>query len=290
MFAITGITGRVGGGVARELLDAGLPVRAVVRNPAKGAEWVARGCEVAIAELNDVDALTPAFAGTEGVFVLVPPNFDPAPGFPETGSIVAAVKSALAKARPAKVVCLSTIGGQATQTNLLTQLHFAEQHLGAMAIPICFLRPAWFLENAAWDIQPARENGAFPSFLQPIDRRIPMVAVGDVCRIAAQLLRERWPGKRVVGLEGPRRVSPSDIALILSQLLGRTVRAEPVLRDTWVSLFTSQGMKHPMPRVQMLDGFNEGWIDFEYGESNSTKGTINVETVLRALTEQPPAE
>ncbi|MGC2406803.1 MAG: NAD(P)H-binding protein, partial [Candidatus Cybelea sp.] len=61
MFAITGITGRVGGGVARELLDAGLPVRAVVRNPAKGAEWVARGCEVTIAELNDVDALTPAF-------------------------------------------------------------------------------------------------------------------------------------------------------------------------------------------------------------------------------------
>src|ERR1700735_197353 len=150
MFAITGITGRVGGGVARDLLDAGLPVRAVVRNPAKGAEWLARGCGIATAELDDVDALTPAFGGTEGVFVLVPPNFDPAPGFPEARSIVAAVKSALAVAQPAKVVCLSTIGGQATQTNLLTQLHIAEQDLGAMAIPICFLRPAWFLENAAW--------------------------------------------------------------------------------------------------------------------------------------------
>jgi uncharacterized protein YbjT (DUF2867 family) len=289
MFAITGITGRVGGGVACDLLDAGLPVRAIVRNPAKGADWVARGCEVAIADLHDVDALTRAFAGTEGVFVLVPPNFDPAPGFPEVRAIVAAVKSALAAAQPAKVVCLSTIGGQATQTNLLSQLHIVEQDLGA-AIPICFLRPAWFIENAAWDIPPARENGAFPSFLQPIDRRIPMVAVGDVCRIAAQLLRERWPGRRVVELEGPQRVSPSDLALILSQLLGHTVRAEPVPRERWVSLFTSQGMKHPIPRVQMLDGFNEGWIDFEYGESNSTKGTIDVETVLRSLTEQALAE
>jgi NAD(P)H dehydrogenase (quinone) len=40
----------------------------------------------------------------------------------------------------------------------------------------------------------------------------------------------------------------------------------------------------------MLDGFNEGWIDFEYGESNSTKGRIDVETVLRTLMEQSTAE
>jgi hypothetical protein len=45
-----------------------------------------------------------------------------------------------------------------------------------------------------------------------------------------------------------------------------------------------------MPRAQLLDGLNEGWIDFECRESNSTKGTIDVETVLRALTEQSPVE
>jgi hypothetical protein len=28
----------------------------------------------------------------------------------------------------------------------------------------------------------------------------------------------------------------------------------------------SQGMKNPAPRAQMLDGFNEGWIEFENGE------------------------
>jgi uncharacterized protein YbjT (DUF2867 family) len=260
MFAVTGITGRVGGGVARSLLDARLPVRAVVRDAAKGSEWAERGCEVASAELDDVEALTSAFAGTEAVFVLLPPNFDPAPDFPEARTIVAALKSALEAARPARVVCISTIGAQATQTNLLTQLRIAEQELGAMSIPICFLRPAWFLENAAWDIRPARETGAFPSFLHPVERRIPMVAVGDVSRVAAQLLRERWHAKRIVELEGPRRVSPRDIATILSQLLGHTVRAEPVPRETWSSLFTSQGMKHPMPRVQMLDCFNDGWL------------------------------
>jgi hypothetical protein len=43
-------------------------------------------------------------------------------------------------------------------------------------------------------------------------------------------------------------------------------------------------------RVQMLAGFNEGWIDFELGASTSTKGTIDFETVPCTLTEQSPEE
>jgi len=36
----------------------------------------------------------------------------------------------------------------------------------------------------------------------------------------------------------------------------------------------------------MLDGFNEGWIEFEGGEANSTKGKVELETVLRGLVEE----
>jgi hypothetical protein len=82
MYAITGITGQVGGAVARALLAARLPVSAVVRAAGKGATWAEHGCEVAIADMNDAVALTAAFTGAEGVFVLIPPIFDPAPGFP----------------------------------------------------------------------------------------------------------------------------------------------------------------------------------------------------------------
>ena len=46
MYAITGITGNVGGHVARNLLAAGQPVRAVVREIRKGDVWSERGCEV----------------------------------------------------------------------------------------------------------------------------------------------------------------------------------------------------------------------------------------------------
>jgi hypothetical protein len=33
---------------------------------------------------------------------------------------------------------------------------------------------------------------------------------------------------------------------------------KPVPRETWESLLKLQGMKNPTPRIQMLDGFNEG--------------------------------
>jgi hypothetical protein len=34
----------------------------------------------------------------------------------------------------------------------------------------------------------------------------------------------------------------------------------------------------------MLDGFNEGWIEFEKGKAASLKGEVSFETVLQGLT------
>ena len=67
--------------------------------------------------------------------------------------------------------------------------------------------------------------------------------------------------------------------------MGRPVRIAAVPRETWGSLFKSQGMKNPIPRIQMLDGFNEGWIEFEREESGSMKGKVSLEMVLRGLIE-----
>jgi NAD(P)H dehydrogenase (quinone) len=120
LYAITGITGKVGGAVARTLLDANLPVKAVVRDARKGEVWDAQGCEVVLANIADRAALAAAFDGAEGMFVLIPPMFDPTPGFPEARSASASLKSALETTRPQKVVCLSTIGAQAPQQTCST--------------------------------------------------------------------------------------------------------------------------------------------------------------------------
>jgi NAD(P)H dehydrogenase (quinone) len=283
MHAITGITGNVGGEVARALLNAGHAVRAVIRDPRKGAEWEALGCDVSLADMNDAAALAAAFKAASDVFVLLPPNFDPSPDFPETRAIVAALRRALATARPGKVVCISTIGAQAKRDNLLTQLTIMEESLGDLPMPITFLRPAWFMENCSWDVAPARDTRVISSFLQPLEKPVPMVATADVGRVAAELLQETWTGRRIIELEGPTRVTPTQIAATFAEIFSHPVQAEAVPRQTWEQLFKSQGMKHPGPRIQMLDGFNQGWIEFEQDETRRRKGRIGLREVLTGL-------
>jgi NAD(P)H dehydrogenase (quinone) len=286
MYAITGITGKVGGEVARALLNAGHAVRAVVRDVRKGAAWESLGCTLSVADMNDTAALTAAFAGASGVFILLPPVFDPTPGFPETRATIAALHRALQTARPEKVVCISTIGAQAKQPNLLNQLSIMEESLGNLPMPVAFLRPAWFMENCAWDVAPARDTGVIPSFLQPLNKQFPMVATADIGRVAAELLERKSTGTEVFELEGPARVSPNEIAATFAEIFEHPVRAEAVPRQTWEPLFKSQGMRNPTPRIQMLDGFNEGWIEFEQDEVRRLKGRVELKDVLRGLAGQ----
>lgn len=286
MYAITGITGKVGGALARNLLADGLPVRAVLRDAIKAVEWKAKGCDVALAEMDDAASLTSAFRGAEGVFILPPSEFDPQPGFPEARRVIDAVSAALVEARPARVVCLSTIGADAPHENLLTQRTLLEQALGSIGLPVTFLRPGWFMENAQWDVPAARDEGVLRSFLQPADKAFPMVATQDVGCTAAALLRENWSGTRVVELEGPARVSPNDLARAFAAALGHPVSVEIVPREIWKTIFRAQGTRNPLPRIRMLDGFNEGWIEF-YDEGRSArKGTTTLESVIARLVDE----
>jgi NAD(P)H dehydrogenase (quinone) len=283
MFAITGITGQVGGQLAARLLENQLPVRAVLRDRSKAPAWTARGCDVAFAAMDDAAALTAAFADVEAAFVLLPPTFDPMPGFVEARRQVAAVSTSLRAAKVPRVVCLSTIGAESTEPNLLTQLQLLEQALADLPAAVTFLRAGWFIENVAWDIEGARATGLLPSYLQPPDRAISMVATADVAHAAATLLREASEGHRVVELEGPVRVAPVDLAAALGRALGREVALQVVPRGEWESRFRAQGMSHPRPRMRMLDGFNEGWIAFDPGSPRLRKGTTSVQAVVDGL-------
>jgi uncharacterized protein YbjT (DUF2867 family) len=283
MYAITGITGKVGGELARRLLAAGAPVRAVVRDEAKGEAWASRGCEVALATMEDAARLAEAFDGAEGVFILPPSEFDPEPGYPEARAVIDAVTKALIAARPNRALCLSTIGADAPHDNLLSQRTLMEQALSALGIPVTFLRPGWFMENAVLDVTAARDEGVLCSFLQPAEKVFPMVATKDIGALAADLIRQHWRGTRIVELEGPVRVSPNDLAKAFADALHRPVRVEIVPRASWEALFLSQGMKRPLPRMRMVDGFNEGWIDFRNEGQQAAKGSTPLSDVIKAL-------
>src|SRR4051812_11072299 len=140
MFTIMGITGNVGGAVADNLLSAGKTVRGVVRNLDKAKAWADRGVELVQSTYDDAEGLSKAFAGAEGVFAMVPPDFAPAPGLPDQKRIIAAFREALDKARPGKAVFLSSIGSeQSSGLGLITSTHLMEEATRTLPIPVAYL-------------------------------------------------------------------------------------------------------------------------------------------------------
>jgi NAD(P)H dehydrogenase (quinone) len=286
MYAIMGITGRVGGAIAENLLAQGEKIRAIVRNLEKAAHWKDRGAEIAIADVDDPNALATAFEGADGVFLMVPPNFAPEPGFLELRKTLASYRAALAKALPKKAVYLSSIGAEQTSgLGLITGSHLLEQTPGDLPIAHAFLRAGWFMENHAWDVTTARSEGKIYSNLYPLDRKFSLVATADIGNAGADILRQEWTGIRYIEVAAAEQYSPKDIAQALSSALGHAVAAVAVPREKWTEFFEGQGMPtgRTEPRAEMVDGFNSGWIQFGVPGTEHVTGTTSLTSVMAKL-------
>ena len=117
MYAVTGITGQVGGVVGHALIAAKQPVRAIVRDAEKGKRGRIADVKLPSPISRMLQLSRMHSMERKGSLVVMPANFDPLPGFVEAHAIAAAMQSALMAARPARVVYLSTIGAQASQSN-----------------------------------------------------------------------------------------------------------------------------------------------------------------------------
>ena len=286
MYAIMGITGRVGGAIAENPLAQGEKIRAIVRNPEKATQWRDRGVEIAVADTDDPNALASAFEGTEGVFLMVPPDFAPAPGFPEVRKTLASYHAALAKALPKKAVYLSSIGAEQTSgLGLITGSHLLEQTLGDLPIAHAFLRPGWFMENHAWDVTTAQSERRMFSNLYPLDHKFSLVATADIGKAGADVLRQEWTGTRYIEVAGPEQYSPNDIARALSTALGRTIEAVAIPREKWTEFFVGQGMPEGRtePRAEMVDGFNSSLIHFGVPGTEHITGATSLTSVIAKL-------
>jgi NAD(P)H dehydrogenase (quinone) len=283
MYAVMGITGKVGGAVASTLLAKGEKVRGIVRNPEKAAEWQKQGVELFKADYDDVDALTAAFTGVAGVFVMVPPNFAPTPDFAETKATLKVLHEALSRALPAKAVYLSSIGAeQASGLGLITSSHLLEEALGDLPFSHAFLRAGWFIENSAGDVASALNEGKILFQLHPLDRKFSLVATADIGNAGGETLTQNWTGIRHIEVAGPERYSPLDIADAFADAVGHPIEAIPVPRGEWETLWVSQGMPEgrTAPRAEMVDAFNSGWIHFGVPGTEHVGGTTPLRAVI----------
>ena len=281
-YFIAGVTGNVGRAVASRLLEAGHAVRALVRNLEKAQPWAERGVELIHGEFTNVAALEQAFTGVDGAFVMVPPNVAPEPGMPESRAVVDALRQALTRITPARVVALSSIGSEQTSgLGLITATHWLEQALSGLTVPVAFVRAGSFYENDVRGLPGAASSGVVYTLYGPVDRQIPMIATADIGATVAELLTTTWMERRIIELGTP--VSPAELAATVGELTGRTVQAQAVASEHLEATLEQFGL--PKGRTgameEMVNSVNSGWIHFGVPGTEARPGTTTAAEVYR---------
>jgi uncharacterized protein YbjT (DUF2867 family) len=285
MHAVFGASGKAGGETARALLDIGRRVRVVVRRPEQGEAWKARGAEVAIASIDDVDAASAALSGAEGAFLLNPPPVSGDP-YARSAAVGAALAEAVRRSSVPKAVVLSSVGAQhASGTGVIATLHEIEAALADACPAIAFLRPGYFVETWEEVAVSAIAEGVLPTFLEP-DLRIPMVSTMDVGRTAAQLLDESWTGTRVVQLSGPEDWSARDVSSAFAHVLRRPVEPAFVPVEQRAALLAEAGLSTEVADalLGMYEGLSNGRVSRQGGAEHRRGVTTLAAAVERIVT------
>ncbi|MEV8377943.1 NmrA/HSCARG family protein [Kribbella sp. NPDC056861] len=241
---VTGATGKQGGATARALLAAGVPVRALVRDPstdrAKAVE--ALGAELVTGDLLDRDSVIAAAKGARAVFSVQMPAFT-GEGFDHAGEVAQGtnlVEAAQAAGVRQFVHTSVTGAGQHTQEPGWAEGRWAsaEPTMTAKAAiqdlvreagfqHWTLLKPGFFMENFFPSVRflfPRGIEGGLVSVLNP-ETKVSLVAVDDIGAAAAAAFTapERF---HQVELElASDYLSMTEIAEVLSRALGAQLSA-----------------------------------------------------------------
>ncbi|MFC8298637.1 NAD(P)H-binding protein [Micromonospora orduensis] len=261
MIVVTAPTGHIGGQLVQDLLEVGVPVRVVARDPARLAPGVAERVEIVQGSHRDPAVVAEAFAGASAVFWLV--AADPLSASPDEAysGFTRPVLDALA-AVP-RVVGISALGrgtpvagraGHVTATLAMDDL------IAATGVPYRALTMPSFMDNVLWQLTSITQQGVLYGPIVP-DLSAPTVATRDIAAVAARLLRDdTWTGFEEVPVLGPEDLTQNEMAAVIADVLGRPVRYQQVPGDTYRENMLQTGLSEGMAQgmLDMAVAKNEG--------------------------------
>lgn len=282
MFVVMGATGNVGSATANALLDHGEAVVALVHDGDKAGALGAKGAEIVVVDVLDVDKLRDAFRLGRRAFLLNPPARIDADTDVEERRTVAAILKALDGSELEKVVAESTMGAQqGERLGDLNVLWEFEQGIARSGIPASIIRAAYYMSNFAGQVDAIRKTGEFGGMF-PVDFMLPMAAPEDLGRTAARLLMEPVGKTGLHNVEGPARYAASDVARAFADALGRPVKVVATPRESWVETFTTLGFSPAA--ADSYARMTGATLDQPLVNTADTeKGDITLEAYVRAL-------
>jgi uncharacterized protein YbjT (DUF2867 family) len=207
--------GKVGFETARLLAGLEVPVRVLLRNPAKAEQLVDLGVDVVMGDLDSRASVDEAVSEVTGV-VLV----SPALPVQELSVIESAVLNGVKHV--VKVTSKASSNSPIARRRGQTEI---EAGLAASGLPHTLLRANAYMQNTLALAPRIAKFSTFGSSAK--DGRVGMIDTRDVAAVAAEIATA---APSHIGdtywLSGPELISNYDVAAVLSKLLGRPVTYE----------------------------------------------------------------
>ena len=233
---VTGAAGKTGRAIIGRLVAAQIPVRAWVRaRRQRGAVESLGAGEVVEGDLLDPETARRAAAGVGAVYHICP-NVHP-----DEVAIGRTVLTAAVEAEVERFVFHSVLH---PMTGAMPH-HWAklrvEEMLLESGLAFTVLQPAPYMQNLLGQWRAIADDGTY-SVPYGLETRVAMVDLEDVAEVAVQVLTESGHVAATYELCGPDLLDQAEIAVLLSEGLGREVRAKVVSAEEWAAGAEASGM------------------------------------------------
>jgi NAD(P)H dehydrogenase (quinone) len=244
MYAVTGASGQLGRLVIEKLLTKVDPgqIVALVRDPAKVADFAAQGVAVRTFDYNAEADMAPALAGVDRL-LLISSN--------ELGAREAQHRAVIDAAKTAGVGLIaytSILHADGSPLGLATEHRATEAAILASGLPYALLRNGWYNENYTASAKASVEHGAVIGSTG--DGRISSAGRVDYAEAAAVVLAGEERVSRIYELAGDESFTLGDYAAILADVSGKPVTYAHMPEDQYRGALESMGL--PAPVAAML--------------------------------------
>lgn len=217
---VTGATGKTGRHVVAAISSKGGAVRAFLRRPEVGPELLLAGAsDVAVGDLSDADSLKRAMEGVGQVLHICPPMH------PEEDAIAKTLIDLCSEMGVARFVLYSVLHPLLSDVPHHARKLAAERYLIDSGLSYTILQPSRYMQHLVpiWKSVLATGVHTMPFSTKA---RFSVVDLADLADACARVMTEPGHEGATYQLAGPDALSQDDMARILTQVLGKPIRAE----------------------------------------------------------------
>jgi uncharacterized protein YbjT (DUF2867 family) len=225
MILLTGVTGKTGGETAKQLVEKGASLRALVRDDAKAADLKAAGVELVVGDMGDPNTVKQAMDGVEKAFMLLPNG--------EQQLAMEKQFTDLAVSAGVKhLVKLSSMEAVADAQTPIPKAHWAsEEYVRESGLDWTMIKPNFFMQNLLASAGPIKAQRKF--FLPMGDGTTGMADCRDIGAVCAEVLSDDGHAGKSYEITGPEVLSFYDVADRFSAVLGEKVEYVPMPMDAF---------------------------------------------------------